>query len=115
MNNSQPLARASGLLRALASIDPTMQISTAQVLLYISHHQDKEGGLSTGELRAALGMTPATASRNSYYWADGTPAMPGSGYGMVTIHVDPMDRRRRVLRLTPKGKNFIDTLEQLVA
>ena len=91
-----------------------MQIGTALALLYVARHQNRSEGVTTADLTRWLGMTSAAASRNSYYWADGTPDMPNAGYGLINISIDPMDRRKRTLRLTPKGEAFVNQLEELI-
>lgn len=90
------------------------QLITALTLLYVARHQDREGGVTTSDLSRWLGLPSATASRNSYYWADGTPDMPHAGYGLMAIHIDPEDRRKRILKLTPKGEAFINQLEEII-
>lgn len=102
------------VLERLAQYDPNMQLSTALALLYVAQNEDVEGGVTTRDLSDWLGFTPAAASRNSYYWADGTSDMPNSGYGLIRVDIDPMDRRKRLLSLTPRGKHFISKLEEII-
>ena len=63
-------------------------------LLFIAKHQGREGGVSTKDL-TTLGMNTTTASRNSYYWGEGLAGQPLTGFGLVSIKIDPNDRRRR--------------------
>lgn len=102
------------LLQRFAQFDMKMQLSIALALLYIAQHQDRDEGVTTNDLTKWLGMAPAAASRNSYYWADGTPDMPHAGYGLIKIIVSPTDRRRRSMRLTPKGEAFVNQLEEIL-
>lgn len=101
-------------LERFAQFDPKMQLSTALSLLYIARYQDRPEGVTTGDLTKWIGLTPAAASRNSYYWAEGSVDMPGSGYGLVSIVVDPLDRRKRLLRLTARGEAFVRQIGELM-
>jgi hypothetical protein len=38
--------KAINFIRALAKLDPAMQLNTALVLLFIARNQDREGGLN---------------------------------------------------------------------
>ena len=109
MENIGNLVKA---LERLAQFDINMQLSTAMSLLYVARFQDRDGGVTTSDLTNWLGLSTASASRNSYYWADGTKDMPNSGYNLITVVPDPVDRRRRQLRLTPRGEAFIRQLDE---
>lgn len=101
------------IFQRMSQFDVKMQLSTAMALLYVAKYQDRDGGVTTADLSKWLGVTAAAASRNSYYWADGTHDMPGGGFGLISISIDQEDRRRRCLRLTPRGEAFIDQLREV--
>lgn len=102
------------LFQRFSQYDLKMQLSTALTLLYVWRYQDEPDGVTTGDLTKWLGMTPAAASRNTYYWGEGTNDMPNSGYDLISVVVDPVDRRKRVLRLTSRGEAFIRQLREVV-
>ena len=92
-----------------------MQLSTIQVLMFIARNQDREGGISVQEVRDGLGMSNASASRNVNYWTDAAvKSMTNAGAGLVVSDFDLIDRRRRVLRLSPKGTAFLRQVEELL-
>lgn len=97
-------------LNRFAQYDNKMQLSTALTLLYIASRQDE--GVTTQDLQKWLGLSSASASRNTYYWGEGTPDMPHAGYGLIDVAIDPGDRRRRILRLTPRGEAFVNQLKE---
>lgn len=82
-----------------------MPISQAYSLLLIARYE----GLSVKDLahRADIGM--ATASR--YVSQFGKTVRPGeNGMGLVEAVDDPMERRKKIIKLTPKGKQVIAKL-----
>lgn len=55
----------------------------------------------------------ATASRTMSRWME--QERPGKpGYGFIETHVDPNDRRYRMVSLTPKGRAFLNKLEGIL-
>ncbi len=102
-------------LRRFEQFDIKMQLSTALALLYIARHQDRPQGVTTGDIHNWIGLGSAAASRNVNYWAEGTPDMPNSGLNLVSVRISPNDRRKRELRLTPRGENFVAELEAILS
>lgn len=93
------LHEALALLDKLRALDADMPMAQAYALLLIA----RDEGLSLKELstRAQVGM--ASASR--YVAAFSQPAAPGrKGMGLVTAKEDPLERRKKIITLTPKGK-----------
>lgn len=89
-------------------LNPTMQVSTMLVFLYIA----SKGVTNQQDIEMSLGLTGGTTSRNVSYWTD-TKEFGVDGMGMVERFEDPRDRRHKILRLTPKGKRFYDLLRGL--
>ncbi|WP_422048047.1 hypothetical protein [Shimia sp.] len=108
------LSKIIALGQRLSQFDVKMQISTALALIYVAKFQDRPEGVTTADLQKWLGVSSAAASRNSYYWGDGTQDMPNAGFGLIRVEMDPMDRRKRVLRLTPRGEAFVNQLKGIV-
>jgi MarR family transcriptional regulator, organic hydroperoxide resistance regulator len=67
---------------------------------------DRFGALSVGELSEALGISHVSVSqtRDSLYKA-----------GLIDTAADPDDARRKILRLTRKGRNLVDRLRPIWA
>lgn len=98
------LVQALGLIHNIREYSD-MPISQAYALLLIARYE----GLSVKDLahRADIGM--ATASR--YVSMFGKTIRPGeSGMGLVEAVDDPMERRKKIIKLTPKGKQVIAKL-----
>lgn len=98
------LAEAMGLLHNIREYSD-MPISQAYALLLIARYE----GLSVKDLahRADIGM--ATASR--YVSQFGKMVRPGEpGMGLVEAADDPMERRKKIIKLTPKGRQVVAKL-----
>lgn len=110
---SQGTATTKKLRRVIerfTQFDAKMQLSTVLTLLLVAEHDEDPKGFSTQDVQRLLGVSNAAASRNTAYWSHGVDEMPGSGHGFISIDFDLVDRRKRSLRLTPKGRAFINQL-----
>jgi len=95
------LSEALSLIHSIRAY-ADMPMSQAYSLLLIAQYE----GLSLTELanRADIGM--ATASR--YVSMFGKTIRPGEqGMGLVESYDDPMERRKKIIKLTPKGKTVV--------
>lgn len=104
--NREAIQTVINVLRRFNQFDHKMQVSAILTLLEVSMAGAKGDPLSVQDIEKKIGLHSGTASRNVYYWADGTKGVSGA-YEMVNIGFNPQDRRLRVLSLTAKGKAFI--------
>ena len=94
-----------GFLSKLREIDSDMPMAQAHCLLLIAQNE----GLSLKELADRAGVGMASASR--YVSNFSKPVAQGrKGLGLVIATEDPMERRKKIIELTPKGRAFIETL-----
>jgi hypothetical protein len=105
----QVLSGLINSLRRFNQFDTKMQVSTILTLLEIALAEDKDEEISVQDLEKRIGLLSGTSSRNVYYWGEGHKDMRG-GHEMVDVRIDPIDRRKRSLRLTHKGRAFINQL-----
>lgn len=100
--------RLSRNLTAFRELDANLPIGVALAFLVISR---RDGEITISEVAGAIGVSLPTASR--YVSALGTNLNrhKEEGFGLVSAHEDIMERRRKLLRLTPKGKSFLNKLE----
>lgn len=99
------LHEALALLDKLRALDADMPMAQAYSLLLIA----RDEGLSLKELatRAEVGM--ASASR--YVAAFSQPSAPGrKGMGLVMAKEDPLERRKKIITLTAKGRTTINKI-----
>lgn len=87
-----------------------MQLSTLMTLLIVAEAEELGEPISTADLVTKLGLSNAAASRNTYYWGEGTKNVAGSG--ILEVRTSPLDRRRRELVLTKAGKALLHRLEE---
>lgn len=96
-------------LEEFRKFDPEMQMQTAATLLIVAMRP----GITTKELTGKLGISQASCSRNvaalSKLTRHGEP-----GPDLIVAEEDPHERRRKVMRLTPKGQRVAESLARLL-
>jgi len=102
------------LLKALdefRKLDPVMPAQTMAHFLAVADRAPEE--ISMGELAEAIGLSQSSTSRNIAYL--GKTWKPGvAGLDLVEAFEDPMERRRKLVRLTPKGKRVAESLRETI-
>lgn len=103
------------LLKAIErfrEIDAEMQAQSIAVLLKVAKHPVP---IKMADIAEELGLSQSTVSRNVAYLGDWNRHKT-KGHGLLEAYEDPMERRRKLVRLTAKGKRFlmglIDTWNQ---
>ncbi len=94
-------------LNKIRSIDDTMSATTAIVLLLVARAGD--AGITPAEIHESMEITLSGPRRHADLLGDrgrGNKA----GLGLIDEQYDPVDRRTKYLKLTPKGKKFIASL-----
>lgn len=94
------LKEAQRLLESLSAIHPEMPLQQARCLFIIA---DSEEGLSLSDIAKKAGIGLATASR--YIGALGKiNRKKEEGLQLIESFEDPMERRKKIIRLTTKGR-----------
>jgi DNA-binding MarR family transcriptional regulator len=94
------LKEALRLFSGIRQIDPEMPLQQAHCFLLIA---EAEEGLSLSDLAKKAGIGLATASR--YVGALGKiNRHREAGLQIIESFEDPMERRKKIIRLTSKGK-----------
>ncbi|WP_042699866.1 MarR family winged helix-turn-helix transcriptional regulator [Azospirillum sp. B506] len=97
------------VLEAFRKLDPDLPIQYALSFMTIA----QSGGISIGELAERLGIAQSSASRNvaalSRWHSFGK-----AGLDLVQAQEDPRERRRKIVTLTDKGREFLDALRAIV-
>ena len=105
----QSLTRILRLLETFRGLDSEMQMPQAVTLVTIALNE----GISLTDLTEKTQQATSSASRNvaalSSVHRAGKP-----GHGLVLNREDPVERRRKQHVLTPKGRNFIQKLAEIV-
>jgi DNA-binding MarR family transcriptional regulator len=71
------------------------------------------GEISMGEIMKLVGLTQSSVSRNVDKLGRGSPGEPG--YGLVESYEDPAYRKRKLVRVTPRGKELAKAVSKAAA
>jgi DNA-binding MarR family transcriptional regulator len=96
------------IVAEMRKIDSTMPIQTFLVFLIIA----SEEGLTLSEIAQRAGLSQSSASRN-FAALSVVSKSSNKGLGLITTKEDPEERRRKIARLTAKGKRLSDALVRL--
>lgn len=99
------LGSALMLFHNFRKLESDMPIAQAYCFLLIAQYE----GLSVKELaeRANIGMASASRYVAEFSKIGGRGR---EGYGFVDASEDPLERRKKIIKLTPKGKTFVSKL-----
>ncbi|GGX91321.1 hypothetical protein GCM10007160_18530 [Litchfieldella qijiaojingensis] len=104
------MMRVCQILEEFRQIYPDMQTQTAVFFVTIAMNP----GITMKELMERTGTVQSTCSRNvsllSEWLKHNKP-----GYGLVQAMEDPVERRRKIVKLTPKGERLAAQLDYLVS
>lgn len=104
--NALKLQRVIELFRLVEQEMPAQVIAT---FLYVAAHK----GCHKTALEEDLGLTPASGSRNTdRLWKYHRLGKPG--LDLITKEADPTNRRRTILKLTPKGELLVKQIEEIL-
>jgi len=91
-------------------LDNEIQAQTVQTFLAIA--MNKKDKVPMADLSEILGVSQASCSRNVAFFTDWTRKKV-KGPNLLASREDPMERRRKLVYLTPKGKQFYNSLENI--
>jgi DNA-binding MarR family transcriptional regulator len=97
-------------IEILRKHDPKIQSQTIAIFLYVAiHYQGKyeEEGVPMTIIASDLNLAQSSVSRNisilsQWKWSR------KKGLDLVETREDPMERRRKLVKLTPKGKKLFN-------
>lgn len=107
------LSRALNILEVFRTIDPDMKMGEAVGFLMIAAGETHDGGLSVTELSKQGGFALSSASRYAQALGE-LNRHHKPGYELVKDEVDLMERRRKILRVTPKGRRILAQITNIV-
>jgi len=89
----------------MRKIDPEMQAHTINIFLMVCMNP----GITMKDLGNQLGLSQATMSRNIAALGK-VHRLNRPGYDLVQAEEDPVERRRKIVNLTAKGKRVQESL-----
>jgi DNA-binding MarR family transcriptional regulator len=90
-------------------LDPCLQMQTAAVFLTIAH----ENGINMAKIGEITGLGQSSCSRNVAALSKFN-RLNKPGLGLVKASEDPTERRRKIVTLTPKGKQVAKALQLFI-
>ena len=102
----QKLAQAVELFRTHDKEIPAQVIAT---FLYVASHDD----CAKVDLEKALAFSSASGSRNTD-WLSDFHRLNKAGLGLLIKYRDPTNRRKQIVKLSPKGRILVNQLKQIL-
>ncbi len=103
----------SMLLKAIEQmrgIDPEIQAQTIAVFLVVAKSPLP---IKMQDIGKELGLAQSSVSRNVAYLGDWSRHKE-KGHGLIEAYEDPMERRRKLVKLTKKGERFATSLYETI-
>jgi DNA-binding MarR family transcriptional regulator len=99
------------IIEEMRKFDSHMESQTIAVFFYVCLYSGADG-VSMQTISEKLDLAQSSVSRNCYKLGDRT--RDGIGIGLLQSFEDPEERRRKLVRLTAKGRRVFNTLSDMV-
>ena len=110
-HSNKNIKKLIAALEVFQKIDPAISLPSMLTLLHYHDIENNSGNRTIVEER--LGMSGATVSRATLYWADyKSPRVKGED--MVTMVPDPENRRANIVQYNRKGLDFLAKLSEAI-
>ena len=117
MTNSDPsrvvtdyqMAKLAQAIEHLRTFDKEIPAQVIATFLYVASHDD----CLKGDLEKALTFSTASGSRNTD-WLSEFHRLNKAGLGLIVKSRDQTNRRRQVLKLSPKGRILVQHLKTIL-
>ena len=100
------------IIEEMRKFDNQIEAQAIAVFFFVATHSKTEG-IAMQTISEQLDMAQSSVSRNCYKLAD-VNRHKKTGIGLVQTFEDPMERRRKLVSLTAKGKRVYNTLLEWV-
>lgn len=100
------------IVQQMREFDPVMEVQAVAVFFCVGLHQG-EDGISMYDIHKRLDIAQSSVSRNVYKLSF-TNRHRERGVDLLESYEDPMERRRKLVRLTKKGERIYERLSKLV-
>lgn len=97
------------VIEALRILDREMPAQVLATFLYVASHEN----CHKQALEEDLSFTTASSSRNTD-WLSKIHRLNKPGLDLIIKEVDPTNKRRQTLRLSPKGEQLVKLIEDLL-
>ena len=104
------LEKVQAAFELIRLLDREMPGQVVSCFLYVASHN----GCHKQAMEQELGLTTASSSRNTDILSKGRPGRGAEGLDLITKEVDPTNRRRQTLTLTPRGKSLAQQMKTII-
>lgn len=102
------IEQVSRVIRKFRELDPDMPIGVPWAFIHVAIHEG-DNGISLSDLAERADFGLSTASR--YIAAlSKINRHREDGFNLVVMHENPMERRQKLISLSPKGRAFLNRL-----
>ena len=101
------------IIEEMRKFDSQIEAQAIAIFFYIGIHGPQEG-VRMQKIAEELDIAQSSVSRNVYKLGD-VNRHKKPGIGLLIAFEDPMYRKRKLVRLTSKGKRVFHTLTDLVS
>jgi DNA-binding MarR family transcriptional regulator len=110
---SLKLNKLMRLVEEFRKLDPEMPAQTILAFLFIAERNQAEVPVTVKDVGDYLGLSSASASRNVSALSK-VSRHRTSGHDLIMAYENPERRIEKFIKLTPKGKRVIDSIEELL-
>ena len=100
------------IIEEMRTFDSQLEAQAISVFFYVGVYGGKEG-IKMQTIADETGIAQSSISRNANKLSE-INRQKRAGIGLLQIFPDPIERRRRLVRLTAKGRRVFQTLTELV-
>ena len=117
MTNSDPsrvvtdyqMAKLAQAIEHFRTLDKEIPAQVIATFLYVASHND----CYKGDLEKALAFSTASGSRNTD-WLSEFHRLNKAGLGLLIKYRDPSNRRKQIVKLSPKGRILVQQLKTIL-
>ena len=109
---ANPLLKACRLVDLFRDLDNTIPAQTIATYLYVAASEGSE--IAQSDLEKALDLAQSSTSRNVDQLTVWCSRLRRPGAGLVEAFENPLNRRSKLVRLTPKGRALAAKIEEIL-